>query len=342
MKVLLYWNDVEGSPFALTPLVNDLQLVVTDPNSTDYDPWVLDHTPNAASLNANAIRAVDDMNNVEQVTLDNPAAGSYTLTVSGPSVPNGPQHYVLVYQFTQDDEIVLIYPNGGDAQLPGNTEVIRWDALSNGNGFTIDYSEDNSITWSAIGTAGANARYRNWQVPGTLASDEVLVRVSRDSASDQSDSLNTSLRRIGAFQVQSVCPDSIYFTWNAVTGASSYEIMRLGTAYMEVVGTATGTAGYVLNHDPTTDAYYTIRAIGPNGGKGERRDAYFVPAGVQNCNLSKDLPVNLISPFNGPVPGCADTTQAEVVVEVENVGTTDYFGVTLNYEMSGGGVITES
>ena len=321
LKVMLYWNDVEGTPAAQNPLVNNLQLVVTDPNNVDYNPWVLDHTPIVANLNAPAVRAVDSLNNAEQVTLDNPAAGSYTLSVSGATVPNGPQHYVLVYQYTPEDEIVLTFPNSRAATLlPNSTEVIRWDALSNGTDFTLDYSDDNGTTWNTIGTAGANQRYKDWSVPGLLASDEVLVRVSRGSDSDQSYNMNTALLRVENFQAQLICPDSIFFTWDPVPGAASYEIMHLDTAYMQVAGTATDTFGAVLQHNTSLDHYYTIRAVGANGGKGERRDALFVPAGIQNCVLDHDIGLTLLSPFHGPNPNCGNTGQVEILVRATNFG----------------------
>ena len=342
VKILLYWNDVEGSPFASTPLVNDLKLVVKDPSGASWDPWVLDHTPNATNLNANATRGVDNMNNVEQVTLDFPAAGTYTIEVSGASIPNGPQPYVVVFEYAIDDEIILTFPNGGAALEPATTEVIRWDALSNGNSFTLDYSDDNGTTWNTIGTAGATARFRNWSVPGTLASDEVLVRVSRGPVSDESDSVNTALRRVGGFQVQSICPDSIAFSWNAVTGATSYEIMRMDTAYMQVVGTSTTTSGAVLQHDPSVDYYYTIRAVGPNGGLGERRDAFFVAAGLSNCSLNDDIFLEVLKPFNGPQPGCAGGGSSDVVVRLTNQGTNDVHGFSASYVHDGGTPVSQS
>ncbi len=342
LKVMLYWNDVEGTPAAQNPLVNNLQLVVTDPNNVDYNPWVLDHTPIVANLNAPAVRAVDSLNNAEQVTLDNPAAGSYTLSVSGATVPNGPQRYVLVYQYTPEDEIVLTFPNGGAALLPDSTEVVRWDALSNGTGFTLDYSDDDGTTWNSIGTAGANQRYKDWSVPGTLASDEVLVRVSRGSDSDQSDSANTALRRVENFQAPLICPDSIFFTWDPVPGAASYEIMHLDTAYMQIAGTVTDTFGAVLQHNTSVDHYYTIRAVGANGGKGERRDALFVSAGIQNCVLDHDIGLTLLSPFHGPNPGCGNTGQAEVAVRATNFGNNDVFGLSLTYGHDANTTVTEA
>ena len=53
-------------------------------------PWILDHRPTAAQLNTAAGRGRDSINNVEQITIDNPTAtGGYSFTVTSRAVPQG-------------------------------------------------------------------------------------------------------------------------------------------------------------------------------------------------------------------------------------------------------------
>lgn len=342
LKILLYWNDKEGNPFALNPLVNNLNLQVTDPSGTTYDPWILDNTANTAALNSPATRGVDNINNTEQVTLTNPAAGNYTISVSGVSVGFGPQEYALVYHYELNDEIVVVYPNGGDAIRTPSTEVIRWDAISNGSPFTVDYSIDNGANWVNIGTAGSNVRYSNWTPGSSINSDELLVRVSRGSAADQSDSVSAIYGVPGNLQVQSVCPDSIAFSWNSVTGATEYEIMRMNSNHMEPVGVFTGTTGAVLNHDFSRDYYYSIRAVGPNGGRGERDVALLVPAGLVNCQIDTDVELSVASPIAGPNPGCGASIGQDVIVRLTNQAVNDIYGASLSYQYGSSAVVTES
>src|SRR5690606_38243632 len=75
VRIMILWTDYEGSTTATKALVNDINMQVVDPSSTTFNPWVLDPTPTVTSLNAVATRGVDDLNNMEQVTIDNPAAG---------------------------------------------------------------------------------------------------------------------------------------------------------------------------------------------------------------------------------------------------------------------------
>ncbi|MEO0312257.1 MAG: hypothetical protein RIQ89_1914, partial [Bacteroidota bacterium] len=91
LKVMLYWIDQDGAPGAAISLVNDLNMTVADPSFQVFNPWVLDHTPNAANLALPATRNIDSRNNMEQVTIDAPTAGTYTVDVEGFSVPSSGQ-----------------------------------------------------------------------------------------------------------------------------------------------------------------------------------------------------------------------------------------------------------
>ena len=95
VKVMLYWHDKEGSPLAANALVNDLDLTVTD-GATTYEPWILNPAP--GFVNVPATRGVDRINNIEQITIDNPGT-SVTINLSGFNVPNGPQEFFVTYEF---------------------------------------------------------------------------------------------------------------------------------------------------------------------------------------------------------------------------------------------------
>ena len=125
---MVYWPDFPGAANASKALVNDLDMALLAPGgTTTYLPWVLNPTPNAITLDAPAIRAIDTLNNMEQVTLINPPSGTYQIRVNGTEVPMGPQTFYVVTQLYQD-ELVLTYPIGGEGFVPGEKEIVRWDA----------------------------------------------------------------------------------------------------------------------------------------------------------------------------------------------------------------------
>ena len=65
MQILRWWNY--------------LDLIVKDPINTPFQPFVLDETPDPITLDLPATNGKDDLNNMEQVLFDLPAAGDYTI-----------------------------------------------------------------------------------------------------------------------------------------------------------------------------------------------------------------------------------------------------------------------
>jgi subtilase family protein len=88
LKVVLVWTDPAGTPRndATPQLVNDLDLRVTAPDGTTMLGNERLHPGQP-----------DRLNNVEVVAIETPAAGKYTVTVSGSRIGQGPrQPYALV------------------------------------------------------------------------------------------------------------------------------------------------------------------------------------------------------------------------------------------------------
>ncbi|NLP51163.1 S8 family serine peptidase [Bacillus sp. RO1] len=86
LKISLVWSDAPASTSASVTLVNDLDLVITAPNGTQYVGN--DFT---APYNNNW----DGRNNVENVFINAPQSGTYTVEVQAYNVPQGPQAFSL-------------------------------------------------------------------------------------------------------------------------------------------------------------------------------------------------------------------------------------------------------
>jgi subtilisin family serine protease len=87
LKVTIAWDDPAGADNAAIALVNDLDLELVDPVAAMHAPWVLD----PALPDLPATRGVDRRNNVEQVVVNEPLPGQWTVRVRGTNVPQGPQ-----------------------------------------------------------------------------------------------------------------------------------------------------------------------------------------------------------------------------------------------------------
>jgi len=306
LKVMVYWTDYEGTVSSAVALVNDLNIQLTDPGMVTYNPWVLDASPNASSLNANALTGIDNLNNMEQVAIVNPLPGTYTLNVEGFSVPQGPQEYFVVYSFERD-EVHLTYPVGGEGLYPGLSERIRWDASEGTTDFILEYTLNNGGSWTSIGTAPAADRSAGWILPNTL-SGQARVRVSRGVQSDESDANFSIIEIPENLDFAWSCPDSLKVTWDAVPGATSYEVYMLGAMYMDAVGTSASNSLTVMA-SALDDNWFSVRSFGPNGAQSERAVAVRKMPGEFGCYWS--------NPYAAVAVAC-DSISAADCVQVNN------------------------
>ena len=92
LKISLVWSDAEGTPMSGVPdLVNNLNLSVTAPDgATVYKGNVFSGGWTITG------GSPDVVNNVENVYVQFPMSGTWTVNVSGANVPQGPQPFALV------------------------------------------------------------------------------------------------------------------------------------------------------------------------------------------------------------------------------------------------------
>jgi subtilisin family serine protease len=93
LKITLVWTDLPSTPAASLNLVNDLDLTVSGPKKR---VWLGNVFADGHSVSSGSGGSPDRLNTVEQVQLDNPAPGLYTVTIRPFNVPEGPQPFALV------------------------------------------------------------------------------------------------------------------------------------------------------------------------------------------------------------------------------------------------------
>ncbi|SHG41126.1 LamG-like jellyroll fold domain-containing protein [Pedobacter caeni] len=279
VRIMLYWHDYEATPGAAKSLVNDLDLSVTDPSANTFLPWGLDTAANAVSLNSLPTRKVDHINNVEQVTIDNPVAGTYTLNLNGSLIPQGPQEYYIVYEFVKD-EVLMAYPLGGESMGPGKSEYIRWDAYGVPGTFNLDYSADNGTTWTSIASnIAASKRQFKWTVPNL--SSKIKIRVKRAAQESVVNDVNVLAAPEG-LEVVWAGSSSLQLSWRKSGTAVQYEVFKLGEKYMESAGLTSDTTLVLNASDPGKQEWYAVRSIGANGLQGLRSNSIPKETGLQN------------------------------------------------------------
>jgi len=289
VRFMVYWEDPAATPGASPALVNDLDLIVVDPSNNDIQPWVLDATPNPTTLNLPAAPGIDRLNNVEQVLINNPAAGNYDIEITGFNVPQGPQNYHVVYEIIEEN-LTVIFPNGGEKLFPQGPSigpVIHWDAVNTTQSFTVEVTEDGGATWSTVGTVPATQNYIVYTTSNTTFTGEAKVRVTSGSFSDESDDFyNITGPRIGGAGVDIVCETEATFSWNANSNAESYDFYLLGDEAMELVGNTTDTFITIPISDPDAEMWFAVAMRNDTDGwVSERGNAVNYGGGLKDCPL---------------------------------------------------------
>ena len=290
LKITLVWNDLSAAANAFTALKNDLDVRVTSPASQVFLPWVLNSFPNIDSLNLLPVRKRDSLNNIEQVTIDDPSAGNYTINVSGFSVQGQAQPFSIAYQFDTANTFFWHFPAAADNIFPATYNLLRWGS-SFGNTLTsMDYSVDKGITWLPIPTSvNLSAGYTKWIAPDTNTT--ALLRMNIGVTHFVSDTFTISARP--NIHVGFNCPDSVLLYWNKNKDVSKYHLYGLGNKYLEPIIAVTDTQ-YIFKK---TSLPYTSFAVSALFARKPGVKSYTVNYNTQGTacyvnNLTADLKNN--------------------------------------------------
>ncbi len=256
LKVMLAYTDIGATPGAAAISVNDLDIKLVSGGTTTL-PWIL----NPSTPNANATRGVDNLNNIEQITIDQPTAGTYKIIVTGTVVPMNSQEFSVVYDYVAP-ELILTYPIGGEKFNPDVTEFIRWDYEGEVRTFNIEYSNDGGSTYTTIAAnVPSEARNFAWRVPvGIVPTAKIRISAgSRVSVSKENFTIMTEPKNLVI--APALCGGTAYkMDWDAITGAK-YEVLKLNGFKFDVVATVNNPTFTFTNLTVSDNNWFTVRAI---------------------------------------------------------------------------------
>lgn len=291
LKVMLTWNDPAATANASFALINNLDLRVIEGANTTL-PWILDRM-NPANA---ATRADDNISNIEQVTIDNPAAGTYTLRVTGEAITTGPNQAYAISWIIDMPGIEVVYPNGNESFSPGSSETITWNNAGVSGNQTVEYSLDNGGTWTTISTVSATTTRLTWTVPAAFTST-ALIRVTNGSLTDVSDNGFKILGTVTGFTGNNTTCNAgeINFSWNAVTNANAYDIYSLDNTgnFVLLSSNISGTSFTATGLTPGANMWFTIRAKNTtNNAESERAIAINVVASTGGGGIGNAGPIS--------------------------------------------------
>ena len=258
LKATLVWSDPAATANAATALLNDLDLeLVAVGTGQRWLPWALSAYPHADSLARPARRRADHLNNVEQITLTLPAAGTYELHVRGFAVPQGPQAFSLAYEINAPG-LTWTYPTRPENLRPAATATLRWQW--NGPAAAtarLDYRPVGRPTWRVLSAAVPLADRRTaWAVPDTA----VLAQLRLVSGSSEFVSDTFAIVRAPALQVGYTCPDEALLQWARVPGVARYQVYQLGATNLEPLAQTADTT-LVLGRAQLPTLHYAVAPV---------------------------------------------------------------------------------
>ena len=179
VRVMIVWNDPaydKDHKWGDKVLINDLDLRIKV-GSTTYQPWVL--TPEKGKVEDPAKRANDNLNNVEQVTLNtSELAGATTITaeIQGTQITNGKQPFAIVWYLEGEPKAKIISPANGDTYQPDTDAV---GLLENVEApYTVELSYDGGKNYEYLGKVAGQYWQMSWHLPKNAPiTDQARLRV---------------------------------------------------------------------------------------------------------------------------------------------------------------------
>lgn len=349
LKVMLYWNDPAASLLSAKTLVNDLDLEVSDASSNTVLPKILD-TSNS-NLNNVAVSGADHLNNMEQVIINTPAAGNYTLRVKGTAITQGSsQEYFLVYD-PIPVQLKITAPTGSEALAPSTALLdmikISWEAYGLTGTANLEFSANGGTSWSTIASnIDVNRTVYSWWVPNVVT-NQALVRITKNGTGETSTSLPFTIIGMPVVTLAPAqCEGYININWNAIAGATDYEVMMLIGDEMKPVALTTSTSYTISGLSKDSTYWVTVRAR-LNGKNGRRADAISRQPNNGSCSGSisdNDLKIDaIISPVSGRKFTSTQLSSTTLIsVRIKNLDDAPVTNFDVKYSINGGSFITEN
>jgi hypothetical protein len=257
LKLTLVWTDPSAAPNTNKALVNDLDLELeNNGNGQKWQPWVLNAFPNADSLQKLPVRKKDTLNNTEQISINNPQSGNYTIRVNANALSTSNQLFAIAWQLDSTETFQWYYPSKEDHLLPPDSNVLRWQTTYTGIG-TLQMSINSGTTWQTIdGDVDLSKGYFKYAPPAVYAKG--LLRMQTGTSTFVSDTFTIS-KRVNT-SVGFNCTDSVLINWQSIPGIQNYRVLRLGNQYLESF-TTTADTFVVLSKTNNTSLHFAIEPV---------------------------------------------------------------------------------
>lgn len=228
LQATLAWTDPAATVNTARALVHDLDMEITHAaTGTTYQPWILNAAPYVDSITKKAVTGRDTLNNVEQVTVDQPAAGDYIIRIKGSKIAQGAQPFAVTYAVDTTGSFYFTAPMTGDPLVGGTRAIVRWQSDLQDRG-TLSYTLD-GLNWQVLkANLDLSEPFYRWETPDTIAIVQLRMQAGSQTFYSDSFALSKNLVLKTGFN----CRDSFLLYWNRLQ-VTEYQLYGLGARYLE-------------------------------------------------------------------------------------------------------------
>lgn len=261
LKITLVWNDLPAPINSNISLVNDLDLQVITSDNSVYLPWVLN--PNVPEQNA--LRGKDKLNNIEQVTIENPMSGLCIINIIGAYISNT-QPYSIAYEYELKNQFQWNYPLAND-NFPYDGKTIspfKWNSSFSGSSGELSISYNDGQTWEIIAKSISldSGQFTSSATEKRFSKAKLKMNINDIDYVSDSFSISYDLN----IRTSLVCDGTTEITWDKSEGVQKFNIYQLVGDHFEFkTQTAETEYGYM------DGKIYTVAAVfcSSEGIKGE-------------------------------------------------------------------------
>ncbi|KQB43638.1 Por secretion system C-terminal sorting domain-containing protein [Flavobacterium aquidurense] len=277
LKITLVWNDLPAEINSNISLVNDLDIEVISPDATTFLPWIL----NPDIPQQLAVRGKDKINTIEQVTIEKPEFGSYTINVIGSYLSNTSQEYSIAYEYELKNTFEWNYPVTND-NFPYDGKTIspfKWNSSFSDIMGQLSISYNNGQTWEIIANGIDLNSEQFTYIPKEQKFSKAKLKMIIDNTDYISDSFTISYDL--HISTSLVCDGTTEINWDKPADVSLFNIYQLTGDYLEFKEQTTKT-----NYTYTDGKIYTVIPVldTSEGIKSESTLQY-----IQNSNCYFEL-----------------------------------------------------
>lgn len=255
LKVSIAWNDPPAQLNAPFALVNNLDLSVKTPAGETLLPWTLSTYPALDSLIKPAVRKKDTLNNTEQVTLQNPPPGVYTIQVDAARITNASQPFYVTYETNLANGFEWTYPSGNNQLFAGEDNYLRWQNSYTSKSGQLSVSFDHGATFQPIITTALTGGFYQWAAPDKFTQAILKMTINGQDHLSKEFTLSKPLTLNVGFN----CSDGTLLHWNAQPGALRYTIYTIKDDLLQKLTSTTDTS-IIIPPQMQSSKYFAVSA----------------------------------------------------------------------------------